>query len=178
MERAGLRPLGFVASEYALAIWSLRSVEEPASLFHEDMLGDDLDAWLAETNLLKRTFKSVAVIAGQIDRRHPGLEKNSRQVTFSTDLIYDVLRKYEPDHILLQATFNDAAHGLLDVRRVADMLKRIQGKILHKVLDRVSPLAVPVLLDIGKEAVPGGFVDDLLGEASGEALIADAMRLV
>lgn len=178
MERVGLQPLGFVASEYALAIWGFRPVDDPASLLQEDMLGDDLDAWLAETNLLKRTFKSVAVIAGLIERRHPGQEKNGRQVTFSTDLIYDVLRKHEPDHILLQATLNDATHGLLDVRRVADMLKRIQGKILHKVLDRVSPLSVPVLLDIGKEAVPGGFVDDLLGEASGAALIAEATRLV
>jgi ATP-dependent Lhr-like helicase len=178
MERAGLKPLGFVASEYALAIWSLNAPEDINGLFHEDLLGDDLDAWLAETPLLKRTFKNVAIISGLIERRHPGLEKNGRQVTFSTDLIYDVLRQHEPDHILLRATWADAAGGLLDVRRLAERLKAVQGRIVHKTLDRVSPLAVPVLLDIGKESVPGGYVDDLLGEAAAEALIEEASRLI
>jgi ATP-dependent Lhr-like helicase len=178
MERAGSQPLGFVASEYALAVWSLKPAGDVDALFHEDLLGDDLDAWLAETPLLKRTFRNVAIISGLIERRHPGLEKSGRQVTFSSDLIYDVLREHEPDHILLRATWADAATGLLDVRRLAERLKQVQGRIVHKELDRVSPLAVPVLLDIGKEAVPGGYVDDLLGEAAAEALIEEAMRLI
>jgi ATP-dependent Lhr-like helicase len=178
MERAGAKPLGFVASEYALAIWSLRPAPEIPALFQEDMLGDDLEAWLAETPLLKRTFRNVAIIAGLIERRHPGQEKSGRQVTFSSDPIYDVLREHEPDHILLKATWADAATGLLDVRRLAERLQRVQGRIVHQALERVSPLAVPVLLDIGKEAVPGGYVDDLLGEAAAQALIEEASRLI
>ena len=61
-------------------------------LFEEDMLGDDLDAWLLESSLMKRTFRACAVIAGLIERRHPGREKSGRQMTASSDLIYDVLR--------------------------------------------------------------------------------------
>ncbi len=181
MERAGLRPMGFVASEYAMAAWSLRPVAgagQVAALFHEDMLGDDLESWLAESALLKRTFRNVGVIAGLIERRHPGQEKSGKQVTVSSDLIYDVLRRYEPDHILLQATRADAATGLLDIGRLGDMLRRVQGRILFKSLDRVSPLAVPVMLEIGKEPVLGpATMDDLLGEAS-EALIEEACRLL
>lgn len=177
MERAGLRPLGFVAGEYALAIWSLRPVPDLDGLFAEDMLGDDLEAWLAESNLLKRAFRNVAVIAGLIDRRRPGEEKTGRQVTFSTDLIYDVLRQHEPDHILMRATWGDAAATLLDLPRLGDLLRRIRGHILHHPLDRVSPLAVPILLDIGRESVPGVNVDDMLAEAA-EDLIAEATRLV
>jgi len=150
------------------------SLEE---LFAEDMLGDDLETWLAESNLMKRTFRTCAIIAGLIERRFPGKEKSGRQVTFSSELIYDVLREHEPHHILFQATHDDAAAGLLDVARVSDMLARIKGKIELKRLERVSPLAVPVLLDISKEAVYGDANEALLAEAADD-LIEEATRLV
>src|SRR3954470_7142026 len=137
-----------------------------AELFDEDMLGDDLDAWLAESALMKRTFRTCAIIAGLIERRHPGKEKSRRQVTMSTDLVYDVLRRHQPDHLLLRAASADAATGLLDVRRVGDMLSRIRGRIIHKPLERVSPLAVPVLLEIGRESVYGEASEFLLREAA------------
>ncbi|HEX7777278.1 MAG TPA: DNA ligase-associated DEXH box helicase, partial [Parvibaculum sp.] len=185
LDRAGARPMGFVASEYSLAIWGLRDIGMMAErgalplaqLFDEDMLGDDLDAWLAESSLLKRTFRDCAIISGLIERRYPGQEKTGRQVTFSSDLIYNVLREHEPDHILLRATQADAASGHLDVARVAEMLKRIKGRIVLKRLDRASPLAVPVLLDIGKEAVHGEANEALLSEAA-DNLIEEATRLV
>lgn len=177
MERAQLRPLGFVASEYALAVWSLSEPHGFDALFDEEMLGDDLEDWLLESNLMKRSFRNVAVIAGLIERRHPGQEKSGRQVTFSSDLIYDVLRRYQPDHVLLQATYADAATGLLDVRRLGEMLRRIKGHIVHQRLDRVSPLAVPLMLEIGREPVYGEAMEDLLGEAA-EELIDEATRLL
>lgn len=137
------------------------------------MLGDDLEAWLDESYLLKRTFRNCAVIAGLIERRHPGQEKTGRQVTISTDLIYDVLRSHEPDHILLKATRADAATGLLDISRLGEMLSRIRGRIMHQRLQRVSPLAVPVMLEIGREPVFGEAQEDLIAEAAGE-MIAEA----
>ena len=182
LERAGARPLGFVATDYAVAVWSLgdmgrmfrRGSPGLSQLFDEDMLGDDLEAWLADSWMLKRTFRNCAVIAGLIEKRHPGQEKSGRQVTVSADLIYDVLRSHEPDHILLQATRADAAAGLLDVKRLAEMLSRIRGRIVHKHLDRISPLAVPVMLEIGKEPVSGEANDTLLAEAADD-LIEEAM---
>jgi ATP-dependent Lhr-like helicase len=182
LERLGARPLGFVASEYSLAIWALGDLSAMigdgriglGQLFDEDMLGDDLDAWLASSNLMKRTFRNCAIIAGLIERRHPGKEKTGRQLTFSSDLIYDVLRQHEPGHILLEAAWADAASGLLDVGRLGDFLKRARGRIRHKALGRVSPLAVPALLDIGREPVPGAGPDALLRDAA-EELIREAM---
>ena len=173
MERMGAHPLGFVASDYCLAVWSLAPPRDVAALFDRDMLGDDLEAWMAESTMLKRTFRNVAVIAGLIERRHPGAKKTARQVTFNADLIYDVLRRHEPNHILLRATRADAATGLTDVRRLAEMLERVAGRITVKRLKRVSPLAVPVLLDIGRESVYGDAIEALLDEAAAE-LIAEA----
>src|SRR5260221_14627308 len=120
------------------------------------MLGYDLDSWLAESNLYTRTFRNCAIIAGLIQRRFPGSEKSGRQVTFSSDLIYDVLREHEPDHVLLRATYEDAATGLLDIARLAAMLKRIQNRIVTRRLERASPLAGPALPEISKEMVAGG----------------------
>ncbi len=174
MERMGMKPLGFVATDYVMAIWSLAPADRIDELFSEDMLGDDLESWMAESSMLKRTFRNVAVIAGLIQRRHPGEEKSRRQVTFNSDLIYDVLRSHEPNHILLRATRADAASGLTDIRRLADMLSRVKGRITHRELERVSPLAVPVLLEIGRESVYGAAIDELLGE-NAEELVAEAM---
>ncbi len=178
LERLAMKPTGFSANEYALAVWGLRDLSglDFGKLFDEDMLGDDLDAWLAESNLYKRTFRNCAIIAGLIERRTIGSEKTGRQVTFSSDLIYDVLREHEPDHILLRATYQDAATGLLDVARLGDMLRRVKGRIVKRKLDRVSPLAVPALLEIGREMVAGAALEDVLREAE-DALIADAMRV-
>ena len=173
MERADLSPLGFVATDYVIAVWSLKPAEDMAALFDQDMLGDDLEEWMAESSMLRRTFRKVAVIAGLIEARSPGQEKSGRQVTFNADLIYDVLRRHEPDHILLQATRADAAGGLTDIGRLAEMLKRVQGRIEHRRLEKISPLAVPVLLDIGREQVYGSGLDELLDEGA-QALIEEA----
>ena len=172
MERAGLGPLGFVATDYVIAVWSLRPTQDLDTLFDEDMLGDDLEEWMDESSMLRRTFRNVAVIAGLIEQRSAGQRKTGRQVTFNADLIYDVLRRHEPDHILLRATRHDAAGGLTDIGRLAGMLKRIKGRIQHRALDQVSPLAVPILLEIGKEQVYGSAHDELLDEGA-EALIAE-----
>jgi ATP-dependent Lhr-like helicase len=182
LERAGAKPLGFVATDYSLGIWGLEDMGRMiasgrlslSDLFDEDMLGDDLETWLDESFLLKRTFRNCAVIAGLIERRHPGKEKSGRQVTVSADLIYDVLRTHEPDHILLQATRQDAATGLLDIGRLGDMLRRIKGHITHRALEHISPLAVPVMLEIGKEHVHGEAHDALLAEAADD-MIAEAL---
>nr|WP_241765319.1 ligase-associated DNA damage response DEXH box helicase [Hyphomonas adhaerens] len=179
LERMGAKPTGFVASEYAMAVWGMEDLSpvNMEELFHPDMLGDDLEAWLDESALMKRTFGQCAQISGLIHRNLPGKEKNSRQVSFSTDLIYDVLRSHEPDHVLLQAARQDAATGLLDVRRLGEMLLRIQGKIDHVPLERISPFAVPVMLEIGKEPVFGASVQDAILSEAEDTLVRDAMRI-
>uniref|UniRef100_UPI003A8FC1A9 helicase-related protein n=1 Tax=Maricaulis sp. TaxID=1486257 RepID=UPI003A8FC1A9 len=178
LERLRMRPMGFVANEYALAVWGLRDMSglDLDALFAEDMLGDDLEAWLAESDLMKRTFRNCAIIAGLIERRFPGQEKSGRQITFSTDLIYNVLREHEPDHILLRAAWIDAGTGLLDIHRLGEALARVRGHIEHQALARISPLAVPVMLEIGRESVRGEGQESILVDAADD-LIAEATRL-
>jgi ATP-dependent Lhr-like helicase len=177
LERLDKRPLGFVANDYALAIWAMRPLGDLdlGQLFQEDMLGDDLEAWLDESIMMKRAFRQCAELSGLIERRFPGQEKTGRQVTFSTDLIYDVLRRHQPDHLLLRCARSDAASGQLDVARLARLLVRIKGKIRPIALTRVSPFAVPVLLEIGREPVFGAAHEAIL-EDNAEILIAEALE--
>ena len=179
-----MKPLGFVANEYALAVWGLGDVgaahRARRTLARRSCSTRTCWATISKPGspksaLMKRTFRSCAIIAGLIERRFPGEEKSRRQVTISTDLVYDVLRKHQPDHILLRAARADAATGLLDIKRLGEMLSRIKGQIVHKALDHVSPLAVPVMLEIGRETVYGEAADALLAEAADE-LVKEAME--
>jgi len=172
MERAGFAPRGFVATDYVLGVWSAHQPVNVASLFDQDMLGDDLEAWMAESSMLRRTFRNVAVVAGLMDRHIPGAEKSRKQVIVNTDLIYDVLRKHQPNHVLLRATRADAASGLIDLSRVAGMLARVKGRVVHMALSHVSPLAAPVLLEIGRESVRSADDEERLLEEA-ETLIAE-----
>lgn len=180
LERMGAKPLGFVASDYAMAVWAMDPMGEIDldALFAPDLLGDDLEEWLDESVLMKRHFAQCAVISGLIARRMPGDQKTGKQVTFSTDLIYDVLRSHEPDHILLQAARHDAATGFLDIRRLSDMLMRVRGKIVHKDLPKISPFAVPVMLEVGKEPVHGASIEEAILREAEDELIRDAMGVI
>ena len=175
MEADGLSPLGFVANDYALAVWGLKPISDPAALLSPEILTDEFVEWVRESYLLRRAFREAAVIGGLVERQHPGQKKSGRQVTFSTDLIYDVLNKHEPDHLLIKAAWADARAKLTDVERLAQVLERAGSNLVHVELDRVSPMAVPVLSVIGRESLPAGMADDeLLIEA--ESLAALAMR--
>ena len=175
MEDAGLGPMGFVANDYALGVWGLRPVKDPAALLSPDILSHEFVEWVQNSYLLRRAFREVAVISGLVERQQPGARKSGRQVTFSTDLIYDVLRKHEPDHLLIEAAWADARARMTDVGRLGALLDRTAAELVHVELDRVTPLAVPLMVMIGREFVPTGSADDeLLLEA--ESLAAAAMR--
>jgi len=173
MEALGLAPLGFVANDYALAVWGLQPVQDPAGLLSPDILVEEFVAWVENSYLLRRAFREASVISGLIERQQPGQRKTNRQVTFSSDLIYDVLRRYEPEHLLIKAAWADARQRMTDVGRVAELLERAQSAVRHLRLERVSPLAVPTLSMIGRESLPAGQADDeLLLEAEALAELA------
>ena len=177
MEKSGLKPLGFVANDYAIAVYGLEPITDPAPLLSPDILEAEFVEWVEQSMLLKRAFREVAVIGGLVERQHPGKRKTGKQVSFSTDLIYDVLRKYEPEHLLMNAAWDDARARMTELGRLARLVERAAGQMVHVAADRVTPLAVPLMVVLGREALPAGGSadDDLLVEA--EAIAAEAMRL-
>ena len=178
MERMGLKPLGFVANDYALSVYGLEQITDPARLLSPDILEGEFVEWVEQSMLLKRAFREVAVIGGLVERQHPGKRKTGKQVSFSTDLIYDVLRKYEPEHLLMKAAWDDARARMTELGRLARLVERAAAQMVHVDLERVTPMAVPLMVIIGREALPAGSgaEDALLIEAE-SALAALAMRV-
>ena len=170
MEETGLHPLGFVATDYATLIWGLDEVQDPAPLFDLDALRAGLDSWLAGNAVMKRTFRASAIIAGLIERNMAGQRKSGRQATFSSDILYDTLQKYDPGHLMLQITREEAQRGLVDFGRIEEMATRIGGRIDHVHLDRITPLAAPLLLEMGKVPVAGSAEERLLAEEAAKLL--------
>ena len=173
LEDMGLHPLGFVATDYATLIWGLDRVIDPAPLFDRRALRDGLENWLAQNAVMKRTFRASATIAGLIERNLPGARKSGRQATFSSDILYDTLLKYDPDHLMMQITRTEAMRGLVDFGRIEEMLDRIGTRIDHLQLNRVTPLAAPLFLEMGKVPVQGSAEEKLLADEA-QALMRQA----
>ena len=177
MEEAGLDPLGFVATDYALGIWGLKRVDDPAPLLDAEGLRDGLEGWLASNAVMKRTFKRSATIAGLIDRvTTPGQRRTGKQATFSADILYDVLQRYDPDHLMLRITRVEAERGLVDFGRIEEMLARTRGRVDHVVLDRPSPLGAPLLLERGRVPVEGRGKERLIEQEAGRLLAAAGLE--
>ncbi|GMG83683.1 ligase-associated DNA damage response DEXH box helicase [Paralimibaculum aggregatum] len=172
MEAAGLAPLGFVATDYAVMLWGLREVADPAPLLAAEGLREGFEDWLASNAVMKRTFRNVAIVAGLIERQPMGRRKTGRQVSFSSDILYDTLRRYDPDHLLLDITREEALRGLVDFGRIEEMLARSAGRIRHVAAETVTPLAAPLLLEMGRVPIQGGSAEAVILEEAA-ALMAE-----
>jgi ATP-dependent Lhr-like helicase len=177
MEKAGLKPLGFVANDYGLACHGLEPIRDPKALFSPDILEQEFTDWVESSLLLKTAFREVAVIGGLVERQHPGRKKTGRQVSFSTDLIYDVLRRYEPQHLLLRAAWDDARRRMTELGRLVRLVDRASATMLHVETDRITPMAVPFMVIVGRESLPPGAEADEAILSQAEALAEAAMTL-
>ena len=173
MEDAGLGPLGFVTNDYALLVWSLDEIADPAALLDPARLRENFTGWLGGNAVMKRAFRNVATIAGLIERNHPGKRKSGRQATFSSDILYDTLARYDPDHLLLQITREEAMRGLVDFGRIEAMLAAYDGRLRHVHAPHITPLSAPLLLEVGKVFLRGSG-QQRLAEAEAERLLAAA----
>jgi ATP-dependent Lhr-like helicase len=177
MEKAGLKPLGFVANDYGLACYGLEPITDPQALFSPDILEREFVDWVEQSMLLKNAFREVAVIGGLVERHHPGKKKSGRQVSFSTDLIYDVLRRYEPEHLLLRAAWADARMRMTELGRLVRLVDRASATMVHVTAQRLTPLAIPLMVIVGREALPPGAEADESLLVQAEALAQDAMSV-
>ena len=173
MEADGLNPLGFVSTDYALLIWGLDPVTDPAPLLSPEGLREGLDLWLSRNAVMKKTFRNVATVAGLIQRNSIGARKSGKQATFSSDILYDTLLKYDPDHLMMRITRDEALRGLVDFGRIEEMLQRTAGRIDHVTAPHITPMAAPLLLEVGKVPIRGAAEERLLEEEAGR-LIAEA----
>ena len=173
MEAENLHPLGFVSTDYATLIWGLDQVTDPTPLLEGENLRQGFETWLSGNAVMKKTFRTSATIAGLIERNSMGAKKSGRQTLFSSDILYDTLCKYDPDHVMLKITREEALKGLVDFSRLENMLERTRCQVDHVALERVTPLAAPLFLEMGKVRIDGQARERLLDEET-ERLMAAA----
>ena len=178
MEEARLAPLSFVATDYAVMLLSIEPLGDAAGLLAPAGLRDGLETWLAGNAVMKRSFRGCAVIAGLIERNMPGQRKSGRQATFSSDILYDTLLKYDPEHVLMQITREEARRGLVDFDRIEEMLARCAGRLDHKELDRLSPFAAPLFLEMGRVPVQGEAQERLLAQETARLMEASGLNKI
>ena len=178
MEDLSYGPLGFVATDYATMVWSVDPVTDPAPLFDAKGLRDGFEHWLSGNAVMKKTFRTSATIAGLIERNSPQARKSGRQATFSSDILYDTLSKYDPEHLMLQVTKEEALRGLVDFGRIEEMIDRTQGRVDHITLDRCSPLAAPLLLEVGRIPVKGEGREILMEKEAAELMKASGLNKI
>jgi ATP-dependent Lhr-like helicase len=177
MEQEGLAPLGFVSTDYATLIWGLDAVRDPTTLLDPQKLEDGFENWLAGNAVMKRSFRAVATIAGLIERNFPGQRKSGRQATFSSDILYDTLLKYDPDHLLMRIAQIEAMRGLVDFGRIRNMLERVEGNIVHKALSHLSPLSAPLFLEAGRIPVKGQAIERLVASEATQLMAEAGLKI-
>lgn len=172
MEEMGLDPLGFISTDYATLIWGLEPLIDATDLFDISALRNGLTRWLTGNTVMKRTFRASAHVAMLLNRATPQARKTGRQATMSSDILYDTLVKYDPDHLLLKITRQEAMRGLVDFGRIEEMIARINGRITLRRLPRVTPLAAPLFLEAGRTPVKGAAEERLLAEETARLMQA------
>ena len=177
IKKLGVQPFGFVANDYSILFSFSKEIEDIDFLFSQDILIEDLYEWLEETPLIKRLFREIAIISGLIYKNLPGNQKTGKQVTFNTDLIYEVLRKHEPHHILLKITTENAKRDLVDLDRLSTFLFRIKNKIKINKLNRASALAFSLLFEYHKETPDKNELDNFYLEKLENELLEEVNAL-
>ena len=153
LEEYNCQPLAFTASDYTIAVWSLKEFKNIEQLFNNRLLDKEFNAWLNNTSIIKKHFKKIAVISGLIDKKLPGKTKNFKQTNFSSDIIYDVLEKYDKNHILIEITKDEALRELVGLKILKKFVKKIKSKIIHNKLNAISPFAIPIVMEFYSEKV-------------------------
>ena len=129
-------------------------LDEWRELFAPENAEADLHAALAPSQLVKWQFRSVAQTGLMVPRQQFGRERPSRALQWSTEVIFEVLQKYEPDHPLLVEAYHGAAHTFLDLPRAFDFLLRARELSWQRVeVDRVSPFAFGIFVSKIKETM-------------------------
>ncbi|GIT89912.1 DNA ligase-associated DEXH box helicase [Jannaschia pagri] len=173
MEENGLDPLGFVSNDYATLIWGLQPVGDIRPYLQATGVRAALDRWLQGNAVMKRAFRNAAVIAGLIERNYPGKRSTGRQAAFSSDILYDTLHRYDPDHLMLRITEEEAMRGHIDFGRLELLMQTVGDRIDQVKLSRVTPLAAPMFLERGIVPIKGRAEGKLL-QAEAEKLMAEA----
>jgi ATP-dependent Lhr-like helicase len=153
-----LGPMSFTlaANDYGLELLSPdhAPLEEAieAGLFAAEHLLHDIPASLNAAELARRQFREIARVAGLLFQGYPGMNKSVKQLQASSELLFDVFARYDPENLLLFQAHREVLERQLEQSRLAAALRRIvSGRVTVVDVQRPTPLAFPLLVDRARE---------------------------
>jgi ATP-dependent Lhr-like helicase len=122
--------------------------------FEREGAEEDLARALRGSQLVKWQFRGVAQTGLMVPRNLPGRERKTKQLSWSSEVLFRVLEQHEPDHPLLIETYRQATHTFLDAAGAYDFLQVVSGFDwkFHE-LATISPFSFPIYASVIKESM-------------------------
>jgi ATP-dependent Lhr-like helicase len=128
--------------------------EDVHELFSLENLSTDLQTSVNATEMARRKFRDISVIAGLIFQGYPGKHKANRHLQSSASLLFNVFRDYDPQNLLLRQAFNEAFFYQMEEARLRESLERIyNNKIIITEPAQLTPFCFPIKVDSLRESL-------------------------
>lgn len=153
-----MNDLGFeLLSDQPLDVASLINKE----LFSTKNLALDIQSSINSVEMARRKFRDIARISGLIFQGFPGRQKKERHLQASSQLMFEVFREYEPEHLLFMQTFDEVMTFQLEESRMRKTLKKIsESKIIITRPEKATPFSFPIIVDRLREKMSSEKLED------------------
>ena len=139
-------------NDYGFELLSDQEIDMEAvfdnNLFSTAYVHQDLQKSLNSTEMARRKFRDIAVIAGLVFTGMPGKPVKAKHLQSGSQLLFEVFRDYEPDNLLLQQAFTETFEHQMEEGRLLQALERInKQKIVWKQCKKPTPFSFPIITD-------------------------------
>jgi ATP-dependent Lhr-like helicase len=139
-------------NDYGFELLSDQEIDMQAvfdnNLFTISYVHDDLQKSLNATEMARRKFRDIAIVAGLVFTGMPGKVVKTKHLQSGSQLLFEVFRDYEPDNLLLQQAYIETFEHQLEEGRLLKGLERINTQeIIVKKCEKPTPFSFPIITD-------------------------------
>jgi ATP-dependent Lhr-like helicase len=118
------------------------------NLITSEMMLEDLEASVNATELAKRKFRDIAVIAGLVFTGYPNKAVKVKHLQSSSQLLFEVFRDHEPDNLIFRQAYTETYEQEIEEYRLREAFERIENQtIVWKACERPTPFSFPIITD-------------------------------
>lgn len=162
-----LQPISFslAFNDYGFELLSNKPVDLQDvldnNLFSPTYVLDDLQKSLNATEMARRKFRDIAVIAGLVFTGYPNKQLKSKHLQSSSQLIFDVFKEVEPDNPLFKQAMTETFEFSLEQGRLQQALEQISTQeVLVKQCKQPTPFSFPIITDRLREKLSSEKLED------------------
>jgi ATP-dependent Lhr-like helicase len=153
-----IKPITFsiAMNDYGFELLSDQEIPVNNDILHQifstDHLIADINKSINSTEIAKRKFRPMTIIAGLIFRGYPGVPIKNKHIQSSSALLFSVFSDYDPHNLLLRQAYTEAFNEQIEEVRLRKAMNRIYASdIILKYPPKLTPLAFPIKVDSMRE---------------------------